>query len=253
MEAWSPHATAIIVCDMWNLHPCLNATRCVRYSSRKHCSKSSRALRLSLPAAPAAPTCSRGAELCPTMERLLAALRDQGATIIHAPSGCMDKYEGTPARERARSAQAVDSPPAGINEWQYNSAREPLGTGSGPRDAQGPNAEAQGVAHSYPVDQRDGGSDDTPTEAAAWRAVLQRCTGGSTITHQTPALTIDHGLDFISDVGSEVWNVLESRAIVNVLLVGVHTNMCVLGRPFGLRQLSALGKNVVLVYVRQTF
>ena len=183
------------------------------------------------------------------MERLLSALREQGATVIHSPSGCMDKYDGTPARERARSAPAVESLPAGIDEWQYNSAREPLGTGSGPREVQGPNAEAEGVANGYPVDQRDGGSDDTPTEVAAWRAVLERSTGGTTITHQTPALTIDHGRDFVSDVGSEVWNVLESREIANVLLVGVHTNMCVLGRPFGLRQLSALGKNVALVCV----
>ena len=30
-------------------------------------------------------------------------------------------------------------------------------------------------------------------------------------------------------------------------MVGVHTNMCVLGRPFGLRQISKNGKNVVLV------
>jgi hypothetical protein len=32
----------------------------------------------------------------------------------------------------------------------------------------------------------------------------------------------------------------------NVVLMGVHTNMCVLGRPFGIRQLVRLGKNVVL-------
>ena len=138
------------------------------------------------------------------MERLLVALRERGGTIIHAPSGCMDKYEGTPARERAQSAPPVQSPPPGIDEWQYNSAREPLGTGSGPRDAQGPNAEAEGVANGYPVDQLDGGSDDTPTEVAAWRAVLDRHTGGATITHQTSALTIDHSTDFVSDVGSVI-------------------------------------------------
>ena len=28
--------------------------------------------------------------------------------------------------------------------------------------------------------------------------------------------------------------------------MGVHTNMCVLGRPFGIRQQCYLGKNVVL-------
>ena len=31
------------------------------------------------------------------------------------------------------------------------------------------------------------------------------------------------------------------------MLLGVHANMCVLGRPFGLRQMAKNGKNVVLV------
>ena len=51
----------------------------------------------------------------------------------------------------------------------------------------------------------------------------------------------------IGDSGIEVWNLLEEHGIEHVMLVGVHTNMCVLGRPFGLRQLAKNGKNVVLV------
>jgi hypothetical protein len=35
--------------------------------------------------------------------------------------------------------------------------------------------------------------------------------------------------------------------VKNVILTGVHTNMCVLGRPFGLRQMAKNGKNVVLM------
>src|SRR5207253_10096983 len=53
--------------------------------------------------------------------------------------------------------------------------------------------------------------------------------------------------DVVSDSGVEIWNLLEQRGIQNVILVGVHTNMCVLGRPFGLRQLAENGKNVVLM------
>jgi hypothetical protein len=30
------------------------------------------------------------------------------------------------------------------------------------------------------------------------------------------------------------------------VMMGVHTNMCVLGRPFGIRQMVRLGKHVVL-------
>ena len=37
-----------------------------------------------------------------------------------------------------------------------------------------------------------------------------------------------------------------SLFISNVVLMGVHMNMCVLGRPFGIRQMVRLGKNVVL-------
>ena len=53
--------------------------------------------------------------------------------------------------------------------------------------------------------------------------------------------------DAVSDSGVEIWNLLEERGIDNVILVGVHTNMCVLGRPFGLRQMAKNGKNVVLM------
>ena len=35
--------------------------------------------------------------------------------------------------------------------------------------------------------------------------------------------------------------------VSNVILLGVHTNMCVLGRPFGLRQMAKNGKTVVLM------
>ena len=54
--------------------------------------------------------------------------------------------------------------------------------------------------------------------------------------------------DAVSDSGrEEIWNLLEERGIDNVILMGVHANMCVLGRPFGLRQLAKNGKQVVLM------
>ena len=49
---------------------------------------------------------------------MLAAARSAGATIIHAPSGCMAHYEGTAARARAAAAQPVGPLPPGIDEWQ---------------------------------------------------------------------------------------------------------------------------------------
>jgi type 1 glutamine amidotransferase len=53
--------------------------------------------------------------------------------------------------------------------------------------------------------------------------------------------------DYISDSGEEIWSILEERKLKNVILMGVHLNMCVLGRPFGLRQMARNGKTVALM------
>ncbi len=52
---WKSEQTAIIVCDMWDSHHCVNAVR-------------------------------RVGELSPRMNELLNKMRSQGATIIHAPA-----------------------------------------------------------------------------------------------------------------------------------------------------------------------
>ncbi len=157
----------------------------------------------------------RVGELAPAMNRAVAAARARGVLIIHAPSSCMDAYKDHPARRRAQNAPKAANLPADISGWCN---RIP--------------AEEKGV---YPIDQSDGGCDDGPA-----------CPQGSPWRKQIAAIEI-RDEDAISDSGVEIWNVLESRGIDNVLLMGVHTNMCVLGRPFGLRQLVQHGKNVVLV------
>ncbi len=53
--------------------------------------------------------------------------------------------------------------------------------------------------------------------------------------------------DAITDNGQETFNLLSSKKIDNVILCGVHLNMCVLGRPFGIRQMVKVGKNVALM------
>ena len=63
--------------------------------------------------------------------------------------------------------------------------------------------------------------------------------------HQHAAIKII-GYDVVSDKGQEIYNFLEQENRDNIVLMGVHTNMCVLGRPFGIRQQKYLGKNVVL-------
>ena len=55
------------------------------------------------------------------------------------------------------------------------------------------------------------------------------------------------GYDGVSDSGQEIYNFCVEHNIKNIFLMGVHTNMCVAGRPFGLRQMAKNGKNVVLM------
>ena len=84
-----------------------------------------------------------------------------------------------------------------------------------------------------PVDSSDGGSDTG--EASSYKAWYR----------QHPAIEIDD-MDFISDNGQEVYNVLAQKGIKNLIYMGVHTNMCVLGRSFAIKQMVRWGLNVVL-------
>jgi nicotinamidase-related amidase/type 1 glutamine amidotransferase len=197
-EKWRPEETAIIVCDVWDLHHCLNAVH-------------------------------RLNQFAPTLNEVIKEARMRGATIVHSPSDCMPAYQDHPARIRAIEAPLADNLPSEMRLWCSVI----------------PNEE-QAV---YPLDQSDGGEDDDPGEHARWAvklAALGRNPGTPWKT-QSKHIEIDAELDYISDRGEEVWNVLEHRGIKNVILTGVHLNMCVLGRPFGLRQMARNGKNVVLM------
>ena len=196
-DTWITGRTAIIVCDVWDAHHCLNAVR-------------------------------RLDEMVPTMNKVLENGRAMGALIIHAPSSCMEPYKDHPARKRAKDAPLAKNLPKEIDKWCYKIPAEEKGK--------------------YPIDQSDGGEDDDLQEHADWHAQLKAMGRNP----KAPWLKQHDGIkimdqDVISDSGVEIWNVLEQRNINNVILVGVHTNMCVLGRPFGLRQMAKNGKNVVLM------
>lgn len=197
-ESWKPEETAIIVCDVWDLHHCLNAVRRVE-------------------------------EMAPRLNQVVQRARDLGMTVIHSPSSCMDAYENHPARQRTLAVPAAENHPHDIRSWCSVIP-----------------AEERAV---YPIDQSDGGEDDDPQQHKEWAAKLKSMgrNPGAPWKKQSDLITIDPQADYISDEGDVVWNVLEQHHIKNVILTGVHTNMCVLGRPFGLRQMARNGKNVVLM------
>ena len=96
-ESWQPAQTAIIVCDMWDSHHCLNAVR-------------------------------RCVEVAPRMNAVLKTARDQGVLIIHAPSGCMEPYKDRPGRKLAQAAPKAANLPTDIGKWCYSIPAEEQGT-----------------------------------------------------------------------------------------------------------------------------
>ena len=159
---------------------------------------------------------SRVAELAPRMNEIVSKARDKGVLIVHAPSGTIGFYADHPARKRAQDAPKAANLPKDISRWcnWINEEEKTIG---------------------YPVDHSDGGCDCEP-----------KCKQGNPWRRQIDTIEISSE-DAISDSGVEIWNLLEQRRINNVILMGVHTNMCVLGRPFGLRNMARFGKNVVLM------
>lgn len=158
----------------------------------------------------------RVAELAPVMNQVVRAARDRGVLVIHAPSDVVGRYKDHPARQTAVQAPNAGNLPEGMRSWRHwkDDVEKAVG---------------------YPIDHSDGGCDCRPP-----------CKEGSPWRGQIDIIEMDDR-DAISDSGVEVWNLLEARGIRNVILMGVHTNMCVLGRPFGLRNLANTGKNVVLM------
>jgi len=156
---------------------------------------------------------ARVAEMAPRLNAVLQAARRRGVLIIHAPSDTMAYYAEYPQRQRAQTAPKAQAP-TDLGKWRgLNLAEE------------GP----------LPIDDSDGGCDDVPP-----------CPGGGPWKHQIATLQILPE-DIISDRGDEVYNVLQQLGIENVIILGVHTNMCVLGRSFAIRQMVRLGKNVLLM------
>ncbi len=154
----------------------------------------------------------RVSEMAPRMNRTIAQARKQGALIIHCPSGCMDKYAKTPQRRLAQNAPKVDAP-IELQNWCYlDPASEP----------------PMPVATDQPCDDEGKLRDRVRF-----------------YSEQIETLDIAED-DAITD-SAEAYYLMKEKGIENVIIMGVHTNMCVLGRPFGIRQLVRAGQNVVLM------
>jgi nicotinamidase-related amidase len=85
-----------------------------------------------------------------------------------------------------------------------------------------------------PIDDSDGGSD---TGEPSWYRAWNR---------QHAAIEIDQERDVISDDGLEIYSLLRRQAIEQVIIMGVHTNMCVLKRSFAIKQMVRWGVDIAL-------
>jgi nicotinamidase-related amidase/type 1 glutamine amidotransferase len=153
---------------------------------------------------------ARVAEMAPRMNQVVAEARRRGALIIHCPSDTMDFYKDTPQRKLAQSAPRVEP-------------RVPL-LGWCPLDPK--------KKGTLPIDDSDGGCEGSSKSFRAW-------------SRQIATIHIADG-DAVTD-SAEAYYLMRQRKIENVIVMGVHTNMCVLGRPFAVRQLTQQGLNVVLM------
>lgn len=159
----------------------------------------------------------RIAVFAPKMNKILKIARNRGFMIIFAPSETLKAYEQTPQRQLMK--QNLKNHPeipiaSSLNHWHSAGLREKI---------------------CFPIVDRDGGCVDTP-----------RCKTHIAWTRQLDSLEIHPG-DGISDSGPEIYCFLKVNRVKNVIFMGVHTNMCVLGRPFGIRSLTTHGFRTFLV------
>ncbi|MBL8214696.1 MAG: isochorismatase family protein [Bryobacterales bacterium] len=157
----------------------------------------------------------RVATLAPRMNQVINAARSHGVMIIHAPSDTMKFYEGTPHRERMKAAPTAASPFPIENRCPRVPAEE----------------------RAWPIDDSAGGCDDP---------VIKKFNGPPyPWTREHAAIDIV-GYDGVSDNGQEIYNFCKQEGIDRIALMGVHTNICILNRGFGARQMTRLGFEVVL-------
>ncbi len=154
----------------------------------------------------------RVADMATHMNKVISIAREKGVLIVHAPSDCLDAYKNHPARKTVQQLKTKKFK-GRIEGGKLSSEDKAV----------------------WPIDDSDNGCDCSP-----------ECTHGSPWRKQIETITINDK-DAISDSGEEIAALFEKRKINNVILMGVHTNICVIGRTFGLRSMIKLGKNVVLM------
>ena len=146
---------------------------------------------------------SRVAKLAVPMNQTLSAARAAGIHIIFAPSDVTGFYYDSPARLRTLAAPKATLPP--FNPKYSKVPQFPLST------------------------RTDSGCEADDRKGMPW-------------TRQIATLHIDDDVDYLIAADSqELYNIIRKEGLKNLLYMGVHENMCIMNRPFGIKRVAGWG------------
>ncbi|MCL1794141.1 MAG: isochorismatase family protein [Oscillospiraceae bacterium] len=152
---------------------------------------------------------ARGAELGAKINETAKRAREKGTVIVHAPSDTMDFYKNSEARKRLLQTPLCENIP------QKDVKDYPL-----------------------PVDSSDGGSDTPSVDRNEPNTVVWK--------RQTEKIFVDESRDIVGEEGDLIYSYLAKNGVKNIIYMGVHTNMCVLGRPFAIKAMLRRTMGVML-------
>ncbi len=157
----------------------------------------------------------RVAHLAVKINDAMKAARAKGIQIIHAPSETLTFYANSPARKRMLLSDPRELKK--LQKWFHSFKFPKL---------------------KLPIDHSGGGSDTPKADRYKPNTLVWR--------RQIETIEMDEAVDGISDMGPEIYTFLKAKGIEYYFIMGVHTNMCVLGRSFGIKQMSKAGFKVAL-------
>ena len=156
------------------------------------------------------PSEKRVVSLAKKLKYLLPLLHNSGVQIIFAPSGKVAFYANTSNRKKTILLSGGDKTFEKDLDWLSSFENEP----------------------SMPV-ETSCENEKQNFKNRSW-------------SHQIDILRIRKN-DLISENGKEIINILRNQKINLVLYAGVHSNVCVVSQPFGMRNLKSQGFQVVLI------
>jgi nicotinamidase-related amidase len=156
---------------------------------------------------------SRGARerleaMVPRMNEVVKSCRAKGVRIVHAPSDTIPYYNDHPARKRVLACPRLKLP----KDAEHADPPLPVITEGGASDT---------------VD------DWTKADPMPW-------------TREHPGIDLADE-DAVSANGREVYSLMKHEGIRHMLIMGVHTNMCILHRTFAIKQMVRWGVDVRLI------